>query len=202
MKTYPEFDNELLYMVEENSEDATTTLINKYSKLISIVTNKYKSYLREFPIEYKDLYQEALLGFLEAVNTYDKTKDAKFQTYATTCMDNKLKSIFRHNITNKNKIQNYAISLDDFNKYSDNLHEAIPELKPTPEEQLIIKEQIKEINNKIKTILLPKEYKIYLLKLKGYKNDEIANLINKNKKYVENTSSRINKKLNVLKKTI
>lgn len=200
MKMYPEEENEMLYMVEEKDEDAVTCLINKYSNLISIIMAKYKSFLRELSLEEKDLYQEGLLGLLEAINSYDKSKNVLFKTYATKCIDNRMKTILRYNQTNKNILHNTAISLDSYNENSSDLHQYLGENKLSPEEKLILKEQLEEINKQIKKLLTPNEYKIYLLKLKGYKNEELAKLTNKNKKTIENLTTRINKKLKVIKK--
>ena len=54
----------------------------------------------------------------------------------------------------------------------------------------ICSELIKNIESK----LSKSEIEIFELKLKGLKNNEIASLIDKDKKFVENTMFRINKK--------
>ena len=73
MKNY-EIDNEILFMIEEENEDATLALIDKYSNLINICISKYNKYLEKIGLEEKDLYQEGLLGLLEAANRFDKNK--------------------------------------------------------------------------------------------------------------------------------
>lgn len=42
-------------------------------------------------LELEDLRQEASIGLFQAVNTFDYTKDFKFSTYATTCIENAIK---------------------------------------------------------------------------------------------------------------
>jgi RNA polymerase primary sigma factor len=53
-------------------------LLEEYSPLAYSICNQYKN--AGLPLE--DLQQEALLGLLEAANSYDATKGAKFSTYA------------------------------------------------------------------------------------------------------------------------
>ena len=55
-------------------------------------------------------------------------------------------------------------------------------------------EENSEIINAIKSRLSRSELVIFELKLKGLNNTEISELLNKSKKYVENTMFRINKK--------
>lgn len=197
MKSYD--DNEILYMVEENDEDAVDYLVDKYYDLVNVITKKYNFYDKKMMIEYKDLHQEGLLGLLEAINTFDKNKNVKFNTYAYTCIDNRIKSMIRNNYTNKNMMHNNAISLEDKGEYL-NFYNYVFEDDSNPEEKILLKEQLKEINERLKKILTNVEYEIYILKLKGYKNEEIANTINESKRYVENRVSDINKKLKIIKR--
>ncbi len=199
MKQYKELDNELLFMIEETSEEAVNSLINKYSNLISIVISKYNRFLDDIGLEDKDLYQEGLLGLLEAINSYDSKRNVQFNTYATRCIENRIKTMLRHNTNKKSYYMNNSISLDN-NTDDINLHEIIKENSPTPEEKVLIKEELQEINKKAKSKLTTLEYQVYTLKLKGYKNEEIGNLINKDKKKIETTITRINKKISELKK--
>ena len=60
---------------------------------------------------------------------------------------------------------------------------------------ILIKEEEKsELISSLKKKLSKGELIIFELKLNGLNNGEIADLLNKDKKYVENTMFRINKK--------
>ncbi len=198
MKNYPNIDNELLFMAEETSEEAASAIINKYSNLISIAIAKYSKFLNEISLEDKDLYQEGLLGLLEAINTFDKDKNIQFNTYASKCIDNKIKSILRYNSTFKYYHANNSVSLDNDSE-DINYYELINKNSLTPEDKILIKEELEEINKIIKEKFTSSEYQIYLLKIKGYKNSEISTIINKDKKQIETTITRINKKLKEIK---
>ena len=63
-----------------------------------------------------------------------------------------------------------------------------------PNKLLIDEEELEELVNKLKKKLSKMECDILDLKLKGLKNTEIAVLLDKNKKFVENTMFRITKK--------
>ena len=67
-------DNELLFLISENDEQAFETLIERYNSVIQNVINKYKNKANSIGLEIKDLKQEGLIGLTTAVKTYDSIK--------------------------------------------------------------------------------------------------------------------------------
>ena len=61
-------DSELMYLVKESNEDAKDIILEKYRYVIDIIFSKYKSLGKNVGLESSDLYQEALLGFMDAIN--------------------------------------------------------------------------------------------------------------------------------------
>ena len=95
----------------------------------------------------------------------------------------------------KNRILNNSYSLDKIIEESNNnFYDLFRDVKNDPGEVLINQEEKDEIIDKIKSVLSNNEKTIFDLKLKGLSNSEIASLIDKDKKYVENAMFRINKK--------
>ena len=188
-------DNELLFLTAENNEEATNLLINKYKNLI---LSNLKEYLKEYNIigvEIADLYQEGLIGLLHAVNTFDKEKDVTFYTYANACIKTSLLSAFRQTFRMKNRILNNSYSLDKLIEETNyNYYEIFKDYRNDPDVLLTREEEENELINRIKSKLSKNEKTIFELKLKGLSNSEIANLMDKDKKYVENTMFRINRK--------
>lgn len=188
-------DNELLFLTAENNEEATNLLINKYKNLI---LSNLKEYLKEYNIigvELADLYQEGLIGLLHAVNTFDKEKDVTFYTYANACIKTSLLSAFRQTFRMKNRILNNSYSLDKLIEETNyNYYEIFKDYRNDPDVLLTREEEENELINRIKSKLSKNEKTIFELKLKGLSNSEIANLMDKDKKYVENTMFRINRK--------
>ena len=94
-------DYELLYLAQENNEDAVNELRKKYNSLLYA---KALSYSRSSHIDIKELLNETELAFYKAIDNYiDKNT---FNTYLNKVIDNNLTNyIAKHNVT-KNKILN------------------------------------------------------------------------------------------------
>ena len=188
-------DNELLFLVSDNNEEATNLLINKYKNLI---LSNLKEYLKEYNIigvELADLYQEGLIGLLQAINSFDEKKDTTFYTYANACIKSSLLSAIRKTFRMKNRILNNSFPLDKLIEETNyNYYEIFKDYRNDPDVLLSKEEEENELLDTIKSKLSNNEKTIFELKLKGLSNSEIANLIDKDRKYVENTMFRINRK--------
>lgn len=188
-------DNELIYLISENNEEATELLIKKYKNLITIILKECTSNYNINGLELADLYQEGLIGLLTAIDTFNKEKNILFYTYATVCIRTSILSEIRKSFRNKNRILNNSCSLDSlFDNRKDNLYEIIKDEGSDPSKILDDKESKDELINKITKLLSKNEKVIFDLKLKGASNKEIATLLNKEKKQIENTLFRISKK--------
>lgn len=188
-------DNELIYLCNENNEDAINLIINKYKSCIITILKEYLKEYNIIGIEISDLYQEGLIGLLHAIETFDKNKEVLFYTYACTCIRTNIISAIRLTFRQKNRILNNSYSLDKlFNESTTNYYEIFKDMSQEPNKLLIDEEEQEEMINKLKKKLSKMECNILELKLKGLKNAEIASLIDKDKKFVENTMFRITKK--------
>ena len=91
---YKEYsDNELCSMICESDEEAKDILLKKYSYIINVVIKKYIMASLKLGIEYNDLYQEALVGFTDALISYDDNKEASLKTFITLCVERRLQRI-------------------------------------------------------------------------------------------------------------
>ena len=107
-----ETDEELLYLVSENTEEADEVIFKKYDPVINYYSKKYSNLVIGKGIDQSDLYQEGLIGLSEAVNAYKKNKDIKFSTFAFTCIKRKMISAIRVANRKKHSILNDSYSLD------------------------------------------------------------------------------------------
>ena len=69
---YIENDNEIIFMIGEPNDDATEYLINKYKPLIKYYAEKYIKIATKVGVDIDDLYQEGLIGVIEAIKRYKK----------------------------------------------------------------------------------------------------------------------------------
>ncbi|MCI7083869.1 MAG: sigma-70 family RNA polymerase sigma factor [Tenericutes bacterium] len=194
-------DNELVYLCSENNENATIELINKYKGMILIILKDFLKKYKIVGIEISDLYQEGLIGLLNAIETYDKDRDVTFYTYANACIKSSIITTIRSTFTQKNRILNTSYSLDKmFEDSENNFYEIFKDEREEPNKKLIDHEETVELTNRIKSKLSENEKVIFELKLQGLDNKEIAELIDKDRKYVENTIFRIGKKYKEMEK--
>lgn len=63
-------DYELISMLRESSEEAKEILYNKYLYIIDIEIKKYQRMARVLGYDVNDLYQDALVGFSDALISY------------------------------------------------------------------------------------------------------------------------------------
>ena len=188
-------DNELIYLCHDNNEEAINLVINKYKNCIITILKEYLKEYNIIGIEISDLYQEGLIGLLHAIETFDKDKEVLFYAYACTCIRTNIISAIRLTFRQKNRILNNSYSLDKlFNESTTNYYEIFKDMSQEPNKLLIDEEELEELVNKLKKKLSKMECDILDLKLKGLKNTEIAVLLDKDKKFVENTMFRITKK--------
>ena len=196
-------DNELVYLCAENNEDAINLIVNKYKNCILMILKEYLKEYNIIGVEVADLYQEGLIGLMHAIHSYNPTRDVLFYTYANACIRTSLMSAIRQTFRQKNRILNYSYSLDKiFEDSGDNFYEILKDESYEPNKLLLSSEDENELINKLKSKLSKSELAIFELRLKGLSNGEIATLIEKDTKYIENSLFRIKRKYKELNKVV
>lgn len=196
-------DNELVYLCAENNEDAINLIVNKYKNCILMILKEYLKEYNIIGVEVADLYQEGLIGLMHAIHSYNPTRDVLFYTYANACIRTSLISAIRQTFRQKNRILNYSYSLDKiFEDSGDNFYEILKDESYEPNKLLLSSEDENELINKLKSKLSKSELAIFELRLKGLSNGEIATLIDKDTKYIENSLFRIKRKYKELNKVV
>ena len=84
--------------------------------LCEVYANKYKNV---FNVEYDDIYQTAVIGLMSAARYYVPSKIAKFSTYASKCIENR---ILREYKAKKKSTVNYGDLLLELDILLDILH--------------------------------------------------------------------------------
>ena len=190
-------DEELVYMINENNDEAKDALYQKYSSMIHKEIKKVKNTAYALKIDYSDLIQEAMLGFSNAVNTYNEEEDAKFGTYATLCVRRKLLNFIEKHRTAKSHSLNSALSLDAemIEKGGEYIHFLKEIDGREPLNNVIINEELSEVSEKMDKVLNEKERLILEYSVMGKKPDEIAEIMGISPKKVYNILYRARKKI-------
>ena len=105
-------DEHLINMVRESSEEAKDLLYEKYRYIIELEVKKYIHLANILGYDYNDLYQDALVGFADALNSYREDKSSSLPSFISLCVSRKLQVSIKKANAAKNKMLNEAISYD------------------------------------------------------------------------------------------
>lgn len=189
-------DNELIYYVRENNEEASQIIFKKYEPLILSIAKKMYPYCKYNGLELSDLMQEGMLGLNLAILHYEEAKDNLFYTFARKCIERKMISLVISSRRQKHKILNESLSLE-FSLEEDSLgtlESILSDHKANPEKLLFDSAREAELISKMRDILTENEERVFDLKLAGFHYKEIASIIDKSPKSVDNTIQRIRMK--------
>lgn len=175
-------DEQLLKSISDASDstersEKTSELISRYMRIIKIKAKK----MRSNRVEADDLVSEGFLGLLNAIRSYSPEK-GKFSAFANICIANKMKSAVM-------KSNNQLTLADDFD------FDEIEDAKASTEDLVILKEQNKEIYDKLNTLLSKRERDVLSLYIGACSYNDIAEKLNISIKSVDNALSRARAKL-------
>ncbi len=184
-------DYELLEYISSNNEEANNLMFEKYKPLIITIAKKYKQLGVKYGFEINDLIQEGMLGLSKAIEKYDPNLNIKFYTLARVCIERKLLNLFKIAGRKRNKILNESIPIEG-EEYD--LEDIIGDSESNPLNIILNQEMKDGIFDKLYEVLSDYERKVLDLKEEGFTSKEIAEILNKTKKQIENTIQRIKEK--------
>ncbi len=190
-------DNELISMIHESSEEARDILFEKYRYIIDIEVKKYANMAKILGYDYNDLIQDALVGFTDAINSYRDDKLTALASFITLCVDRKLQVSIIKAGRLKNKLITESLSLEHvYSSYASPLKDLLSDNSLNdPLENILKEENLQELMIDIRNSLSDSEYEVYSLMINGLKYDEIATLLDKNLKQIDNTIQRVRTKI-------
>lgn len=196
-KSYKEYSDELLVdMARHGDEKAEDFLLKKYK---DFVRSKARAYFLVGG-DSDDLIQEGMIGLYNAISHYDESKASSFMTYAAICINNKLLSAVSADNRKKNEPLNgyvslYSVITDDAGEEA-SLSDVLPDTDNVNPENIILNEEQEKLARKRllgKLSRLEKEILSYYLE--GMSYSEIAAIIGKTEKSVDNAIQRIRSKM-------
>lgn len=195
MNEYP--DSELVNLVCEKSEEASDVLYEKYKYIVDIVYNKYKKSAYYLNIDLKELKQEALVGFSDALVSYNQDKGVNLATFISLCVERKVRNFVRKSETDKSRITNSAYSLDALYGEEDYVpqKEKLGTTLNDPQVTIEANENIENLTKAIDELLSATEKEVYELIINDFSYDDIATILNKDLKSIYNTAARLRAKI-------
>lgn len=187
-------DKEILSLIKQKDSDAMEYMLKKYS---GIVKKEIRTvYL--IGAETEDLAQEGMIGLFKAIRDYEDSKGAAFNTFATLCVRNQIKTAIKASNRKKHTPLNTYISIyTEGDEKESNLAidlEAVDD-SSSPEAMVIANEQFVSLEKRIDKELSPFEKKVLKLYLEGLSYADIGAELDKKEKSVNNALQRIRGKL-------
>ena len=197
---YKDFnDYELLDHIYSCDEDANEIMIYKYRPLTVNLAKKLIKYCNG-GVDLNDLIQEGLVGLNEAINNFREDKETNFGTYAKLCIQRRMYSVVKSTRTYKNKILNESISLED--EEENNIDKFLIDNSNNPSDMLEENAYQEEILKKLNEQLTDLEKQVFELKKNYFNYKEIADILDKEPKVIDNTIQRIKLKLKRIMKEV
>ena len=191
----------LIDMLSDANEDVRDSLYEKYLPTIKFVVKKFIGNAKKLGLEQSDLMQEANVAFTDAINTYDQSKEASLQTFIVICVQRRLSNVISKAQTIKSKMEQQNLSLDyDYDEEGLPLKEVLGSDLSDPSLKYSEKETMEELKRKIKEQLSPLELEVFSYMINGLNYQEIAEILDKSPKQIDNTMQRVRAKARALLK--
>lgn len=189
-------DEELLSLALEENEDAKNILVEKYKYIIDINLKKYGTTAKMLGVDYKDLYSEGLYALSDALLNYRQGKEATVATFINVCVGRRLNKCLIKSSRIKNKMVRDAYSLDYvYEQFGIPLMDIISDnSKNDPLVNITKEESYEELLNSIKKVLSEFEFTVFSLMVNGLDYNQIALILEKNPKQIDNTMQRLRTK--------
>lgn len=178
-------DEELVHCYHEGNNGGLVLLVTKYLELID-------RKLRGFPGfqgESDDAKQEALISLVNAIQTYDESKQTSFATYAGRCIDNAILNFAEKLSAKKVQTLKTAVPMEEAD-----LSHAFDFTKDDPEKIYIDKEQFSLLWQKVEMELSQFERSVLFYYLKGQSYTQISLTLDCSAKAVDNALQRVRRK--------
>ena len=185
-------DYELLDYIYSCNEDANEILLYKYRPLIVSIAKKMLKYCNG-GVDLNDLVQEGMLGLNDAINSFRDDKETNFGTYARLCIERRIYSLAKSTRTYKNKILNESISIEDEDDLT--IDRFLMDNSSNPDSMISENDFQNDIITKLKSQLTDLEKRVLELKKNDFNYKEIADILEKEPKAIDNALQRIKNKL-------
>lgn len=172
-------DDEIVTSIKEGNYEMLKIIIDRYYPTISFFVKKYCQ-----ADYYEDAFQEATIALYSAVKEYEPQKSA-FSTFAALCIKRSLIGVLKTKQRKKDIPEELLTSIEELVLIDSN----------SPEKIFFDREDYRDLADSIKLELSSLEYSVLQLFLSGESYSSIASKLNISEKSVDNSLSRIRKKL-------
>lgn len=192
-------EKELLLRCQAGDNAATEEMLNRYKNMVrSKATALYL-----VGADKEDLIQEGMIGLFKAIREYEPEKNDSFTAFAGLCITRQMYTAIKASNTKKNQPLNNYVSFDlyafaeDGSPAGENAgaYEGIGYWQKDPEESVIDRENAVRIEEEVFSTLSAMERQVLSYYASGMPYQEIAKVMEKEPKSIDNALQRIRKKL-------
>jgi RNA polymerase sporulation-specific sigma factor len=190
-----EDESEIVQRANHGDIFALEYIIKKYK---NFVKSKAKSYFL-IGADKEDIIQEGMIGLYKAIRDFDASKTASFKSFAELCITRQIITAIKTATRQKHIPLNSYVSLNKpiYDEESDRtlLDIIATNVVTDPEEIIISKEELKNIEGKMNELLSGLEQEVLELYLNGKSYQQIADRLQRHVKSIDNALQRVKRKL-------
>ena len=184
---YSALSDDVLADISHNGDDnAFNALVIRYLGRIRTIARKYSAQ----GYEQNDFVQEGRLALMPACRTFDDQGGSSFGSYVSLLVERRFISIIRGSQSQKAVPDSALVRIDG-------MEEELTDVVRSPEEQLMEKEQLRQVLHRLRTVLSAREYEVLMLFASGLSYSKISNKLNISEKSVDNAWQRARRKVGV-----
>lgn len=187
-------DDEVAILAQEGDGQALVFLLDKYK---NFVRAKARSYFL-IGADHEDIVQEGMIGLYKAIRDYKADKQTSFRAFAELCVKRQIITAIKTATRQKHVPLNSYVSLNKplYDEESDRtLLDVIEGRVTNPEDLFISQEGMDHIQRQIDTLLSDFEKQVLEAFLDGKSYQEIAELLGRHVKSIDNALQRVKRKL-------
>ena len=183
-------DEQLIEDLRGGDDSVTDYIMEKYK---FIVKKKAKA-MYILGGELDDLIQEGMIGLFKAVRDYDKDQGASFHSFADLCISRQIYTAIEASKRQKHIPLNSYISLYDEGEEGSLIDFLEEDHESNPEEIVLNREHIKRLEKELREQLSDFERNVFYLYIKENDYRQIAQVMDKSPKAIDNALQRIKAK--------
>ena len=187
-------DEEIALLAKQGDADASEYLLNKYK---NFVRSKARSYFL-IGADHEDIVQEGMIGLYKAIRDYRPDRLASFRAFADLCIKRQIITAIKTATRQKHIPLNSYVSLNKPLYEEDGertLLDMIEGQVTNPEELYINQEEMSSIQAMIDKLLSSFERQVLSAFLDGRSYQEIADMLGRHVKAIDNALQRIKMKM-------
>ena len=207
MADFPTADeqNEFEQFLSMPDEDVVVLAQNGDGQALAYLLNKYKNFVRSkarsyflIGADHEDIVQEGMIGLYKAIRDFQPSRLASFRSFAELCVKRQIITAIKAATRQKHVPLNSYVSLNKplYDEESDRtLLDVIEGRVTNPEDLYISQEDLARIQSQISEVLSDLERQVLEAFIDGKSYQEIAELLGRHVKSIDNALQRVKRKL-------